>query len=111
MVGVKPGLGTRDSGLGQKAIAVEEVSSALKASRPSPDVPMSRVPAVQSPVPIGLPNGKNACLHACTNAGANIGSGVGAGDGANNVYITGVTRRASRVLDTSPPMITHASGE
>ena len=27
------------------------------------------------------------------------------------MYNTGVTNRAIRVLDTSPPMITHASGE
>lgn len=31
--------------------------------------------------------------------------------GGISLYITGVTRRASSVLDTSPPMITLASGE
>jgi len=31
--------------------------------------------------------------------------------GASTLYITGVTIRASSVLVTSPPMITHASGE
>src|ERR1041384_5753261 len=30
--------------------------------------------------------------------------------GASSLYITGVTIRASSVLETSPPMITHASG-
>ena len=32
-------------------------------------------------------------------------------DGASSVYITGVTNLASNVLDTNPPMITHANGE
>jgi len=31
--------------------------------------------------------------------------------GAISLYITGVTIRASSVLETSPPMITQASGE
>src|ERR1043166_1398330 len=30
--------------------------------------------------------------------------------GASSLYITGVTIRASSVLETSPPMITHGSG-
>jgi len=31
--------------------------------------------------------------------------------GASSLYSTGVTNRAISVLDTKPPMITHASGE
>lgn len=36
---------------------------------------------------------------------------AGSTAGASSLYITGVTSRASTVDDTSPPMITHASGE
>ena len=40
------GLGTRDSGLGREAPTAEEAFAVLMASRPSPDVPMSRCPDV-----------------------------------------------------------------
>ena len=39
------------------------------------------------------------------------GSSRSSSAGASNLYSTGVTNRAISVLDTSPPMITHASGE
>jgi hypothetical protein len=39
------------------------------------------------------------------------GSSLSSSAGASNLYSTGVTNRAISVLDTSPPMITHASGE
>jgi hypothetical protein len=36
------GLGTRDSGLGREVPTTEEAFAVLMASRPSPDVPISR---------------------------------------------------------------------
>jgi hypothetical protein len=39
------------------------------------------------------------------------GSSLSSSAGASSLYNTGVTNRAISVLDTSPPMITHASGE
>jgi hypothetical protein len=41
-------------------------------------------------------------------AGTSTTSSIGP---ASSLYNTGVTNRAMNVLDTSPPTITHASGE
>src|SRR5437870_13296363 len=86
----------RSSGPGSRPSAHRgrlSTSLVLKPPRPgrSPSPGLARAGAPSEPVEVG---------HAAAST-----------RGASSLYITGVTMRASSVLETRPPMITHASGE